>query len=139
MAINRERRKRENVVPTDSLSDIGFLLIIFFILTTSIQRVTGFQTEIPSAQRAEQTQQTKLPSVKLNNGQLTLDDQPASPDQLRARLAALQLPTRPESERVVVVEATGSVNYQSYFETLSAISAAGGVVGLISEEKGGRR
>lgn len=138
MAIKRERRKRETVVPTDSLSDIGFLLIIFFIITTSIQRITGFQTEIPSAQRAEQTQQAKLPSVKLNNGQLTLDDQPVSVDRLREQLLALQLPTKAESERIVVVEATGRVDYQSYFETLSAISAAGGVVGLVSEEKGGR-
>lgn len=138
MAIRNQRRSREVGVPTDSLSDIGFLLIIFFILTTSIQRVVGFKTDIPSAERAEQTEQSKLPGIKLNQGQLTLDDQPVTPEQLRQRLAAMRLPLKAEKDRVIVLEATGQVSYQRYYETLSAISAAGGIVGLISESSGGR-
>lgn len=140
MAWLRKKRTNEIAVPTDSLSDVAFLLIIFFILTTSIRRMEGFKAEIPSAKRAEQTQQTaKMPSVKLNGGTIVLNDQTVDAGQLRARLAALGLAAKPESERVVVLEASGSVPFQHYFETLSAISAAGGVVGLISEEKGAKR
>jgi biopolymer transport protein ExbD len=140
MAWKRERRKRDTVVPTDSLSDVAFLLIIFFILTTSIQRLTGFQAEIPSAERAEQSPQAeKMPSIKLNGGSMTLNDQPVDATLLRAKLADLQLSSRAESERVIVVEASGRVPYQQYFEVLSAISGAGGVVGLLSEEQGARK
>jgi biopolymer transport protein ExbD len=136
----RERRRRDTAVPTDSLSDIAFLLIIFFILTTSIQRLTGFQAEIPSAERAEQPQQAeKMPSIKLHGGNMTLNDQPVDANLLRAKLADLQLPSRPQSERVIVVEASGQVAYQQYFEVLSAISGAGGVVGVLSEEREARK
>jgi biopolymer transport protein ExbD len=134
----REGSDRRATVPTDSISDIAFLLIIFFILTTSIRRLTGFTSEIPSAQRAEQTQATeKMPAIKLNQGALTFNDEAVSIDQLRARLAAQHLAEKPESQRIVVLEASGAVPYETYFQTLSAISANGGIVGLISEEKGG--
>jgi len=140
MAWKRERRKRDTVVPTDSLSDVAFLLIIFFILTTSIRRLTGFQADIPSAERANQSQQMeKMPSLKLTGGNMTWNDQPVDANLLRAKLAELQLASRAESERVIVVEASGRVPYQQYFEALSAISGAGGVVGILSEERGARK
>ena len=42
MALARRKEKRELEIPTDSVSDIAFLLIIFFILTTTLSKLTGF-------------------------------------------------------------------------------------------------
>ena len=139
-SFGRQREQRETTVPMDSISDIAFLLIIFFILATSIQRFAGFHAEIPAAERAQETEKTeKMPSVILRGGALMLNDKPVDMPQLRAGLLALQLPSKPENQRVVVVETSGSVPYQTYFEVMSAISNAGGIVGILSEEKGGKK
>jgi biopolymer transport protein ExbD len=140
MPARRHRPSREASVPTDSLSDVAFLLIIFFILTTSIQRITGVVSDMPAAQHTEQTSsQEKMPSIKLRDGALTLDDQPVSIEELRAKLLALNLPSRAEADRVIVLEATGLVNYQQYYEVMAAVSAASGVLGVIAEQPGGGR
>lgn len=123
-------------VPTDSISDIAFLLIIFFILTTSIQRLTGFRTELPSGERAAVQQAEKTPTVAVHDGTVALDGESVSLDQLRLKLEALQLHDKTNEAKVVILESAGAVNYQQYFEVMAAISAAGGVVGVIQEEAG---
>lgn len=140
MATRRQRKSQDTTIPTDSLSDVAFLLIIFFILTTSMQRLSGVTSEMPAAQHTDQNSTTdKMPSIKLRDGALTLDDQPLLPEQLQAKLAALGLLARPEKDRVVVFEATGQVNYQQYYEVMSAVSSAGGVLGIVSETTGAAR
>lgn len=139
MPARRHRKSHDTSVPTDSLSDVAFLLIIFFILTTSMQRLSGVTSELPSAQHTEQVKTTdKTPSIKLRDGALSLDDQAVTPEELRSRLAALNFASRAEAERVVVFEATGHVNYQQYYEVMAAVSSAGGILGIMSETTGGR-
>lgn len=137
MRSEKGRSRKPLSVPMDSVSDIAFLLIIFFILTTSIRRVTGFQSELPAAQRDQQQTTEKMPSVKLHNGALTYNDEAVTPAQLRERLLQLKLPQRTESERVIVLEATGQVSYQDYFAVMAAVSQAGGAISIISESKDG--
>ncbi|MCG3148811.1 MAG: hypothetical protein PCFJNLEI_02258 [Verrucomicrobiae bacterium] len=140
MPARRQRKPSEANVPTDSLSDVAFLLIIFFILTTSIQRISGITSDMPAAQHTDATAtQDKMPGIKLRDGALTLDDQPIAIEDLRAKLLALNLPNRPEGERIVVLEASGLVNYQQYYEVMAAVSAASGVLGVVAETPGGGR
>lgn len=136
MGIERRRKKRDVEVPTDSLSDVAFLLIIFFILTTSIQRLAGFTTELPSAEKTQaKPQETeKTPTVAINGTAITLDDKPVSLEDLRTQIAGLKLSTKKDNERVVLLDAENSVSYQQYFEVMACISAGGGVVGILTEE-----
>lgn len=135
MALAFRKRKQDSTVPTDSLSDIAFLLIIFFILTTSIQRLTGFTSDMPAAQKAQpQQQQTeKTPTVALTATGLKYDGQAVDLATLRGKLTALNLPAKTENDRVVILETSGKVPYQQYYEALATISGAGGVVGILSE------
>ena len=54
MPFVRRKEKRELEIPTDSVSDIAFLLIIFFILTTTMSKLTGFTAELPSGAASQQ-------------------------------------------------------------------------------------
>jgi biopolymer transport protein ExbD len=54
--------------------------------------------------------------------------------ELRRRLAALHLHRKSEDEKVVLLEAHGDVEYQSYFDVMASISAAGGVTAILQEE-----
>jgi biopolymer transport protein ExbD len=137
MALARRREQRDLEIPTDSVSDIAFLLIIFFILTTTLNKLSGFTAELPSAAANQQqaASDAKTPTVQLVNGKLLFDEREVSLAGLRERLLDLRLGTREGEERIVMLEAAGQVDYQTYYEVLAAISTAGGVVAIVEEDE----
>jgi len=138
MARRRHQEKRELEIPTDSVSDIAFLLIIFFILTTTLATLSGFEAEMPSAQAAQDKPakgDDKTPTVQLANGRLMFNEQEVSTEELRERLLDLRLAAREGEGRIVMLEAAGRVDYQAYFTAMAAISAAGGIVAIVEEDE----
>jgi len=137
MALARRREQCELEIPTDSVSDIAFLLIIFFILTTTLNKLSGFTAELPSAAANQQQAKSdaKTPTVQLANGKLLFDEREVSMAALRERLLDLRLANRQGEERIVMLEAAGQVDYQTYYEVMAAISAAGGVVAIVEEDE----
>ncbi|MFM8291648.1 MAG: ExbD/TolR family protein [Planctomycetia bacterium] len=137
MPLVRRKEKRDLEIPTDSVSDIAFLLIIFFILTTTLSKLTGFSAELPAAAASQQAAKTdaKTPTVQLTNDKLLFNEQEVGFDSLRERLLDLRLGTKQGEERVVMLEAAGKVDYQVYYEAMAAISAAGGVVAIVEEDE----
>ena len=137
MPFVRRKEKRELEIPTDSVSDIAFLLIIFFILTTTMSKLTGFTAELPSGAAAQQQAaktDAKTPTVQITNGKLLFNEQEVSMAALQERLLDLQLAKKQGEERVVMLEAAGKVDYQTYYAAMAAISTAGGVVAIVEEE-----
>lgn len=136
MAFKARKSKKDVAIPLDSFSDIAFLLIIFFILTTSIQKLVGFSTELPTGKAVAEKQETeKTPTVTLKAGGALFNDQPVTLDQLAQKLAALQLgEKKQDADRVVLLDAGKDVDYQLYFEVMSSITAADGVIGILTEE-----
>jgi biopolymer transport protein ExbD len=136
MPFVRRKEKRELETPTDSVSDIAFLLIIFFILTTTMSKLTGFTAELPSGAAAQQQAaktDAKTPTVQIANGKLLFNEQEVSMAALQERLLDLQLAKKQGEERVVMLEAAGKVDYQTYYAAMAAISAAGGIVAIVEE------
>lgn len=136
MPFARRKEKRDLDIPTDSVSDIAFLLIIFFILTTTLSKLSGFTAELPSAdasQKQAAATDTKTPGVQIAGGKLLFNEQEVSLDTLRDRLLDLQLGKKEGQEKVVMLEAAGAVDYQTYYQAMAAISAADGVVAIVEE------
>jgi biopolymer transport protein ExbD len=136
MPIVRRREKRDLEIPTDSVSDIAFLLIIFFILTTTLSKLSGFTAELPSAdatQKQPAKTEAKTPTVQLANGKMLFNEQEVSLDVLRERLLDLNLAAKQGEEKVVLLETAGKADYQTYYATMAAIAAAGGVVAIVEE------
>ncbi len=122
-------------VPVASFSDLAFLLIIFFILTTTLVATRGLLTEFPAGERSEK-QEKKTTTVCLRDGRLTLNETEVDLAKLRAELAALKLHERAGEDKVVILEAAGKVEYQDYFEVMAAITQAGGSICIIREVGG---
>ena len=137
MAANRRagRTREELDVPVGSFADIAFLLIIFFILVTSLSQIRGFQSELPAAQQAE-TQPEQTPTIALHRDRILFNDRELALDDLRAALGRLGLADRTGEDKVVLIEASDGVVYQTYFEVMAAIGQAGGVVGIVQEQDG---
>ncbi len=133
----KHRKDINELIPTAWFVDLANLLIFYFLATTSLQKVQGFQTEMPAAEKGQSKAESKMPTVRAHNGQIFFNDQEVTADKLPEQLATLKLKEKTGEEKVVMFETSGQVSYQEYFGVMSAISTAGGVVGLITEAEEG--
>jgi biopolymer transport protein ExbD len=138
--MKRLGKKKEGDISPDltSFSDIANLLIIFFILTTSLARPFGRQMEMPSSAKPpeEEKQKNDTPTVNLSADRITISEEgkegrELTMDELRAELWKRNFPSRSEKDRAVVLETSDDVTYDRYYKVASAIAAAGGVIAIL--------
>lgn len=130
----KEKKNRDLLIPTDSFSDIAFLLIIYFILATTLTRVRSITADLPSGEKTSQTQSDKTPIVNLRGSEIFFNDKKLDVAALNERLAALKLGEQDASKRVIMLESSRGTPYESYFQALAAISAHDGVVAIVQAE-----
>lgn len=133
----RERDASE-AVPVASFSDIAFLLIIFFLVTTTLVDTKGFEMEVPAGKQ-DPKQTDKSNTVSLLQSGMRYNNKPVTPDQLRAELAKLELdkikdPQR-QNDRMILLESHPDVSWQRYYLTMLLIQKSGGIVATMSEEE----
>jgi biopolymer transport protein ExbD len=131
----QEKKHRSGTIPTDSFSDIAFLLIIYFLVATSLVKISGVTADLPSGEKQAQANVEKTPTVNLRGNEIFFNEKPVSLAELEARLAALDLGAQEASKRVVMLESTRETLYEPYFQALAAISANGGVVAIVGDEE----
>jgi biopolymer transport protein ExbD len=84
--VHRSRRKRVNINIT-SLIDILFLLIIFFVVTSTFLEQSGMRLDLPSVENAEPTEVRELVLSMDAAGQIRLGNDEVSLAGLRQALA----------------------------------------------------
>ncbi len=137
MPRKKKSKFRRDKLPVEAFSDIAFLLIIFFILVTSLTKHKGFLTDIPAGQKTEQ-KQDKIPSVNIKDNIVLFEGNAVSMDELRTKLKELNLGEKKDpQQKMVMLEATGRASYQNYFASMAAIDAAGGIVTIVKEDTSG--
>ncbi len=97
MNFRRSSRGRAEVV-TAPLNDIMFMLLLFFLIISTMINPSVIRLTLPRAQHSQQTVSKKMITVSVDrNLNYAVDDQPvAFPDLelvLREKLAAMQDPT----------------------------------------------
>ena len=132
---SREKKHRTGEIPTGSFSDIAFLLIIYFLVATTLVKVKTITADLPSGEKQSEAQLDKTPIVNLRGTDIFFNDKTVTIADLSDRLAALDLAEKEGSKRVVLLESTSATAYEIYFQALAAISANGGVVALVEEEE----
>ncbi len=130
-----KEKKRSGGIPTDSFSDIAFLLIIYFLVATTLVKVNSITADLPSGEKSAQTESDKTPIVNLRGAEIFLNDKKLTIELLEERLAALELASKEPKDRVIMLESAKGTPYENYFQALAAISANGGVVALVEEDK----
>jgi biopolymer transport protein ExbD len=130
------KKRRESEVNVSSFSDVAFLLIIFFILTTTFKVIGGQELNIPSGEDGESKDQKQL-TISLTGKKIFYGEDSQSSltlRQLRVQLADEELSTKKEDQRMVVLESDENVVYQRYYNVMLAIRDAGGIVALIEKD-----
>ena len=74
MDFNRNTKK-DTFIPTSSMGDIAFLLLIFFMVTTIFREESGLPVELPRAEAGEEVNRELVSNVYINRiGQISIDD-----------------------------------------------------------------
>lgn len=131
----KQKQLTDDAIPTASLIDISFLLVIFFILTTTFQKGAGFLSDMPAGEAGQQETPQKTPTITLQVDKMAFNDKAVTIKELRQELLGLHLDQKSREEKVVLLEASGTVPYQDYFEVMAAISSASGSVAILREKE----
>ena len=124
-------------------SDISFLLIIFFILTTQIAAFKGTVINIPSGSKTQdekKKEENKQLTIEVKGSVVTLVDQNAKGVQvdlqeLKDRLMVEDLANKENvNERFVVLQADKTVPYELYFRIVVMIQECGGYLSLLEDD-----
>ena len=126
-------------IDVPSFSDIAFLLIIFFILTTSLSRPLGRIIDMPSASQPDERKTDQgTPSVSILADRILLgqgqeEGKEVTLSDLRASLRARDLKNASDSDRMVVVEVAEDVGYERYYQTITMIAEARGIIAMLTD------
>ena len=141
--MKRIGKKRQGDIEPDltSFSDIANLLIIFFILTTTLARPWGRAVDMPSAATPPQQekQESDTPTVNLTRDRITIaeggkeGEKEVTMNELRQFLWKKNFPKMDEKHKSVSIETAADVPYERYYQVVTAIAAAGGVVAILTD------
>lgn len=128
MLINR-RHRRMPELNTTSTADISFMLLTFFLVTTSMDSDKGLVRQLaPLPQKQEVEQEVEvgkndLLNVALDaNDQLTCDNKAITLKELKVKVEALAK-ARP-TQHIISVKTDANTSYDAYFQLQNTIVAA---------------
>ena len=70
----QSKKHRDGEIPVGSFSDIAFLLIIYFLVATSLTKLKSITADLPSGEKATQAQSTKTPIINLRGSETFFND-----------------------------------------------------------------
>ena len=128
MAIFRKVQLEEEAeIPTASMADIAFLLIIFFMTTTNFAREKGLKFVLP--EKRDQVQEVKIKSENLlkvsinDKGEVFLNDEEANWENLEKEVR-LRLQKNPNL--IILIRTHRDAPYDYMIKAFDAVKAAGG-------------
>ena len=79
-----KRKKQSNEIPTSSLADIAFLLLVFFLVTTTIDMDKGLSLVLPAPGEEKEIPKENISNLLINAaGKIMLDEEPINMDDIR--------------------------------------------------------
>ena len=121
MQFTRRSRKRLTINIT-SMIDVLFLLIIFFVVTSSFLEQPGMKLELPAAESAEPTEAQELVLNMDAAGRIRLGDVALDMGGLRAALVDR---LREHGERVLVIRADRAAPHGTVVRVMDIAKRAG--------------
>jgi len=127
----KKKKLAEAAIPTSSMADIAFLLLLFFLVATVIDVDTGIGLTLP--EYVQDVKNIKVPkdrmaAILINaNGDVLLDGAqiplPQIKDKLKPRIIS-KIPLPNDKKLIVSVKTDRKTNYNIYIESLDQIKQA---------------
>ncbi len=128
MLMNKDAPAASNEIPTSSMADIAFLLLVFFIVTTSMNQDLGIGMTLPPPGDPLPLPKENIASVWINDqNNIALkvegrDFEPIQMSQLRSRIER-RIVANPLL--VVSILATPKASYETFIDVLDELRLAG--------------
>lgn len=119
------RKQRENIdINLVSLIDVVFVLLLFFVVTTTFTRETQLRVELPEAVSGSPTEdQSKQLDIAISaEGVFSVNNQILPKSDLASLMEALQKASNGDTSRPLSISADGKSQHQS---VITAMDAAG--------------
>ncbi len=127
----KERNATANSIPSSSMSDIAFLLLVFFMVTTVFKVDNGIDIKLPSAEKVEKLSRKNLSVIWINEqGKVAIEDKFVPMEFVSNIMDQKMFETN--GELIVEVKADKSTKYgaiDNVFEELKASQALKVVLG----------
>lgn len=120
------RKPRENVeINLASLIDVVFILLLFFVVTTTFTRETQLKVDLPEAVSGTPPEQTELKQLEVLiavDGSYSLNGKQLLKSDLDGLMAALQKESAGDNSLPLTISADGKTPHQA---VITAMDAAG--------------
>ena len=124
-------KRRRHSVPslnTASTADISFMLLIFFLVTTSMDVDKGITRRLPPIDNTEKSDPAEVARQDIMqiaidaHDRLTINGEPATTDGLAARISAFVEKAR--TRHLITVQTDAATTYDAYFDLQQQLVAA---------------
>ena len=122
----RQFKKREVTINLTPLIDVVFLLLIFFMVTTSFTRETQIKLELPKADVEALDEQPKLIEISIDKeGRMFVNGKSLVNSTVDTLKKAIQPLLNNDKNIPVIISADANTAYQSVVSALDATSQLG--------------
>ena len=84
--LSKPRRSAMQEINSSSMSDIAFLLLVFFLVTTTISMDKGIGLFLPADGNELEVNRKNIVSILVNDkGKVLMDDQPTKINQIKSK------------------------------------------------------
>ena len=117
------RARIRATIPTSTMADIAFLLIVFFLVTTSFGQDKGLGLTLPQAGAATRVPSRNITKVWINSsGEIMHDMELVSIDAMQARIREMTLNN---PQLIVSIKTDPETWYEVFVEVIDNIYEAG--------------
>ncbi len=123
MALQR-REKSSPEIPTGSMADIVFLLLVFFLVTTTMNQDKGIGMHLPPPGEQKQIQKKNICNIWVNaNGEILINLEQSVPlNQLRADIEQRLV----QNDKLIIsLKADEETPYEQFIDVLDEIKLSG--------------
>ncbi|MEE4311187.1 MAG: biopolymer transporter ExbD [candidate division KSB1 bacterium] len=118
----KRKKSREAEIPTSSLADIAFLLLIFFLVTTTIDVDKGIGLVLPAKGETKAVRSQNITNLLINaQGEVLLDDNPIDVNLVKN---VIQKKITEKPNLIVSVKTDQDTQYWVYIKVLDQLKQA---------------
>ena len=127
----RRRRAKLKEIPSASMADIAFLLLVFFLVTTTISMDQGIGQLLPAIGEETKVNPKNITNVLVRaDGLVMLDEEVVSLTQLRTKIKTM---LGQNDALIVSVKTHHQTKHQDYINVLDQLKQAGATRVSIAE------
>jgi len=117
-----KRKKNPAEIPTSSLADIAFLLLVFFLVTTTIDMDKGLTLVLPAPGEEKEIPKENISNLLINAaGMVMMDEVPLTISEIR-KIAKAKMAENPNL--IFSVKSDRETKYQDFVSVLDQLKMA---------------